>query len=135
MHLLPDAVARPVLERAKARLDTLDLYSEPVRIGGVRILVFPLFFRIPPFRRYTGYALWRTILLRDPPGDGASEDLLTHELCHVWQGQHRRWHMIWIYLVTRYRRNPYEREARWAVSQTRVAQPAATSATAASETM
>ena len=123
MHRLPDASARPVLERAKARLDTLVLYPAPVRIGGVRIVVLPLFFRIPPFRRYTGYALWRTILLRYPPGEGTSDDLLTHELCHVWQGQHRRWHMLWTYIVTRYGRNPYEREARWAVSQTRAAQP------------
>lgn len=133
MRRLPDAAARPVLERAKARLDTLDVYATPVRIAGVRIVVFPLFFRLPPFRRYTGYALWRTILLRYAPGEGASDDLLTHELCHVWQGQHRRWHMLWTYLVTRYRRNPYEREARWAVSQTRSAQRAPTSATTASE--
>ena len=132
MHRLPDAAARPVLERAKARLDTLDLYSAPVRITRVRIVVFPFFFRLPPFRRYTGYALWRTILLKLPPGESASDDLLTHELCHVWQGQHRRWNMLWTYLVTRYRRNPYEREARSAVSQTRPAQPAATSAAAAS---
>ena len=119
MHRLPDAVARPVLERAKARLDTLGLYAVPVRIGGVRIVVLPLFFRIPPFRRYTGYALWRTILLRHPPAAGASDDLLTHELCHVWQGQHRRWHMLFTYATTRYRDNPYEREARLAVAQTR----------------
>jgi hypothetical protein len=133
MHRLPDASARPVLERAKARLDTLDLYAAPVRTGGVRIVVLPLFFRIPPFRRFKGYTLWRTILLRFPPGEGTSDDLLTHELCHVWQGQQRRWHMLWTYLSTRYRRNPYEREARWAVSQTRPAQPAATSAAAARE--
>ena len=132
MRLLPDAVARPVLERAKARLDALDLYPSPVRIERVRVVVLPLFFRIPPFRRYRGYALWRTILLKCPPGAGASDDLLTHELCHVWQGQHRRWHMVATYLSTRYVRNPYEREAREAVNQTRVAQPAAASATEAS---
>jgi hypothetical protein len=123
MHRLPDAVARPVLERAKARLDTLDLYAEPVRTDRVRIVVFPLFFRVPPFRRFKGYTLWRTILLRLPPGDGTSDDLLTHELCHVWQGQQRRWHMLWTYVITRYGRNPYEREARWAVGQKRAAQP------------
>ncbi len=74
------------LARAKARLDTLDYYPEPVRIDRVRIRVAPWFFRIPGFRRYHGYAFWRTILLRSA---GASDDLVTHELCHIWQGQHR----------------------------------------------
>jgi hypothetical protein len=105
----------PALARAKARLDTLELYPEPVRIDGVRVVVLPLFFRLPKLRRYRGYALWRTILLRDAAG---SDDLLTHELCHIWQGQHRRAHMLWTYATTRYRRNPYEREARLAVEQT-----------------
>jgi hypothetical protein len=132
MRRVADAAARPVLERAKARLDALDLYPSPVRIDGLRVVVFPLFFRVPPFRRYTGYALWRTILVRHPPGAGASDDLITHELCHIWQGQHRRWHMVWTYLRTRYARNPYEIEARRAVSQTRDAHAAPPSATDAS---
>jgi hypothetical protein len=85
------------------------------------VLVLPLFFRLPRLRRYSGYALWRTILLRRPPGQGASDDLLTHELCHIWQGQHRRWRMLVAYATTPYRENPYEREARWAVAQTRPA--------------
>jgi hypothetical protein len=78
--------------------------------------VLPLFFRLPRLRRYRGYALWRTILLRD---EGPSDDLVTHELCHVWQGQHRRLHVLWTYATTRYGDNPYEREARRAVEQTR----------------
>ena len=104
------------LARAKARLDTLDYYLEPVRIERVRIRVKPRFFRIPGFRRYHGYALWRTILVRsvDP-----SDDLVTHELCHIWQGQHRALHMSWKQLTTRYRENPYEIEARRAVEETR----------------
>jgi hypothetical protein len=110
--------AGPALHRAKARLDTLDLYPEPVRLDGVRVIVLPLFFRLPKLRRYRGYALWKTILLRN---EGASDDLVTHELCHIWQGQHRRLHMLWTYATTRYRQNPYEREARWAVEQTRPA--------------
>jgi hypothetical protein len=85
----------------------------------VRVVVFPRFFRLPKFRRYRGYALWKTILLRHPPGTGASDDLVTHELCHIWQGQHRRWHMLWTYATTRYRENPYEQEAREAVAATR----------------
>ena len=38
--------------RAKARLDTLDYYPEPVDLSRVRIRVAPWFFRIPGFRRY-----------------------------------------------------------------------------------
>ena len=78
------------LGRAKARLDRLDYYPEPVRIERVRVVVAPWFFRIPGFRRYAGYALWRTILLKQPE---VSDDLLTHELCHLWQGQHRPIHV------------------------------------------
>ncbi|MGH3078682.1 MAG: hypothetical protein ACRDPZ_10935 [Gaiellaceae bacterium] len=104
------------LARAKARLDRLDLYPEPVRIEKVRVVVAPWFFRIPGFRRYAGYALWRTILLKRPD---ASDDLLTHELCHIWQGQHRPLHVSFTHLTTRYRSNPYELEARGAVAETR----------------
>jgi hypothetical protein len=119
------------LGRAKARLDRLDLYPRPVRVERVRILVMPLFFRLPRLRRYSGYALWRTILLRRPPDAGASDDLVTHELCHVWQGQHRRWHMLLAYVTIRYRDNPYEREARWAVAETRTTDRASSPTTRA----
>ena len=111
--------ARGTLERARARLDRLELYPRPVRVERVRIVTSPLFFRLLRFRRYSGYALFRTILLRRRPGEGASDDLITHELCHIWQGQHRALHMLWTYATTRYRDNPYEREARWAVAATR----------------
>jgi hypothetical protein len=65
---------RPVddaLERARERLDRLDFYPRPVRLDRVRVLVAPWFFRVPGFRRYHGYALWRTILVRraDPSDD------------------------------------------------------------------
>jgi len=110
--------AEAALERARRRLDRLDLYPRPVRVEGVRVVTIPLLFRLPRLRRYAGYALWRTILLKRPPGAGSSDDLVTHELCHLWQGQHRRWHMLLTYGTTRYRENPYEREARWAVEQT-----------------
>ncbi len=109
----PSLVA--AVARAKARLDMLAYYPEPVRIDRVRIRVAPWFFRIPGFRRYQGYALWRTILLRSA---GASDELVTHELCHIWQGQHRALHMSWTHLTTRYASNPYELEARRAVSET-----------------
>jgi hypothetical protein len=113
--LVADAELSGALARAKARLDTLDYYAEPVRIDRVRIIVAPWFFRIPGFRRYRGYALWRTILLRTPT---PSDDLVTHELCHIWQGQHRALHMSWKHVTTRYRSNPYEIEARRAVAAT-----------------
>ena len=113
---MADQELRAALTRAKARLDTLDYYPEPVRIDRVRILVTPWFFRIPGFRRYRGYAFWRTIMLEAP---GASDDLVTHELCHVWQGQHRALHVSWKHLTTCYRSNPYEAEARRAVEMTR----------------
>ena len=115
---MSDAETDAALGRARARLESLGLYPGPIR-DDVRVLVLPLFFRLPRLRRYRGYALVRTILLRYPPGRGASDDLVTHELCHVWQMQHRPLHMVWSYLTTRYRENPYEREARWAVQQTR----------------
>ena len=101
--------------RAKARLDTLDYYHQPVRIDRVRLRVAPWFFRIPGFRRYHGYALWRTILLKSAD---ASDDLVTHELCHIWQAQHRALDSMLKHLTTRYRSNPYEIEARRAVDET-----------------
>jgi hypothetical protein len=91
----------------------------------VRVFVAPWFFRLPKLRRYRGYALWRTILLKSP---GASDDLVTHELCHIWQMQHRPLRVIATYLTTRYADNPYELEARRAVAATRDAQTATPSA-------
>ena len=103
------------LERAKARLDRLQLYPDPVRIDRVRVLVVPTLFRLPWFRRFDGYAGWNAIFLREAPGPG-SEDLVCHELCHVWQMQHRPLAMPLSYLRTGYARNPYEEEARRAVA-------------------
>ena len=106
----------PALARAKARLDRLDYYPRPVRVEGVRVLVAPWFFGLPHLRRYTAYAFWRTILVKR---EDVSDDLLTHELCHVWQGQNRPLHMSFVHLTTRYRSNPYEVDARRAVAETR----------------
>ena len=82
----------------------------------MRVFVAPWFFRVPGLQRYRGYALWRTIFVRS---DDASEDLLTHELCHVWQAQHRPLAQLWAWLRYPYRANPFEREARAAVVSTR----------------
>jgi hypothetical protein len=106
---------REALERAKARLDRLGLYPVEVRIERVRVLVWPRLFRLPWFRRFDGYAAWNTIFLRRPPAE-AGDDLVTHELCHVWQMQHRPVAMPLSYLRTGYARNPYEDEARRAVA-------------------
>jgi hypothetical protein len=115
--MVMDSSLGAAVERAKARLDTLDYYPEPVRIERMRIFVAPWFFLIPGFRRYHGYAFWRTILLKsaDTP-----DDLVTHELCHIWQGQHRALHVALKHMTTRYKSNPYEIEARRAVSETQM---------------
>jgi len=115
-RLLGIEATTAALARAKERLDRLDLYPIPVRTDRVRLVVSPLFFRLPGLRRYRGYALWRTILLRSAE---PSEDLLTHELCHVWQMQHRPWAAMWAWLRYRYADNPFEQEARRAVAETR----------------
>jgi hypothetical protein len=107
---------REALERAKARLDRLELYPRPVRIEHVRVIVSPLLFRLPWFRRFDGYAAWYTILLREQPAD---DDLVCHELCHVWQMQHHPVAMPLSYLRSGYAANRYEAEARGAVEATR----------------
>jgi hypothetical protein len=106
---------RETLLAAKARLDRLDLYPRPVRIARVRIVVAPRLFRLPWFRRFDGYATHLVIFVRRPdPGD----DLITHELCHVWQMQHHPIAMPLSYLYRGYEQNPYELEARQAQAAT-----------------
>jgi hypothetical protein len=105
----------PRLVRAKERLDGLDWWPRPVRIEGVRIVLAPWLFRMRPWRRYDGFATHHVIFLRR---DGLSDDLVTHELCHVWQMQHRPLRMPLSYLRTGYRRSPYERQAREAARRT-----------------
>jgi hypothetical protein len=84
----------------------------------VRVAVWPALFRLPWFRRFDGYTAWDLIFLRRP-APIAGEDLLTHELCHVWQMQHRPLAMPLSYVTRGYARNPYEVEARRAVDETR----------------
>jgi hypothetical protein len=83
----------------------------------VHVLVWPRFFRLPWLRRFDGYSAWYTIVLREPV-EAAGDDLVTHELCHVWQMQHRPVSMPLSYLRG-YARNRYEAEARCAVELTR----------------
>jgi len=105
------------LAQAKARLDRLEWYSRPVRVDRVHVVVAPLFFRLPWLRRFDGYAAWNLILLRRPLSE-TPDDLLTHELCHVWQLQHHPVAMPLSYLRHGYTWNPYEVEARRAVEAT-----------------
>ena len=112
-----DDAKRGALARAKARLDRLDLYPRPVSTRGVRIWIVPSLFRLRWFRRFDGYAAHWTILLR-ARHLLEDDDLLVHELCHVWQMQHRPLAMPLSYLGGGYMRNPYEREADAAVERT-----------------
>ena len=112
------ASARAKLAQAKARLDTLDLYPRPVRMRRVRLVSAPWLFRLPWFRRFDGYTMWDLILVRAPVAD-AGDDLVTHELCHVWQMQHHPLAMPLSYLYRGYRDNPNEVEARRAAATTR----------------
>ena len=59
--------------------------------------------------------MWDLILLRAPLAD-TSADLVCHELCHVWQMQHKPVAMPLSYLYRGYASNPYELEARRAVA-------------------
>ena len=113
-----DPAERAALSRAKARLDRLDFYPEPVRMGRVRIIHTPWLFRILGFRRFHGYEVGPLILIRKPLAQ-TSDDLIVHELCHVWQDQHRRLRMWLSYLYQGYRNNPHEIEARRAAAETR----------------
>jgi hypothetical protein len=79
---------------------------------------------VPGFRRFNGYATRHLVLLRGP---GIDEDLVVHELCHVWQLQFSPLR-VWLSYArpstfsrdrTRYRANRYEVEARRAVELTR----------------
>jgi len=112
----PDEIA--ALRRAKARRDRLDFYPRPVRIGRVRILHVPWLFHLPWFRRFRGYEIGPLILIRQPLAE-TSDDLVVHELCHVWQDQHRRLRLWTSYLYQGYRNNPHEIEARRAAAETR----------------
>ncbi len=106
-----DDAKRDALARAKATLDPLELYPRPVSLRGVRIWIVPSLFRLPWFRRFDGYALHMTVLLRSA-ASVADPWIVAHELCHVWQMQHHPVRMPLSYLVRGYAENPYEREAR-----------------------
>jgi hypothetical protein len=78
---------------------------------------FTWLFGLPWLRRFDGYAAHWTILLRSAAflDDG---DLVTHELCHVWQMQHHPVPMPLSSVLSGYDGNPYEREAGRAAAET-----------------
>ena len=108
---------RELLAAARRRLDRLDLYPRPVDLRRVRVLSAPWLFRVPGFRRFRGYELGPLILVKMPL-DETPEDLVVHELTHVWQHQHRPLRMWLSYLWQGYRANEHEIEAREAVRRT-----------------
>jgi hypothetical protein len=111
-------VERAALARAKARLDRLDLYPTPLRMRRtVRLLHARWLFAVPGLRSFDGWTAWDLVFLREPVA-ATSDDLICHELCHVWQMQHHPLRMPLSYLRTGYAANPYEREAREAASST-----------------
>jgi len=113
------------LGAAKARLDRLDWYPRPVRIAGVHLVASPVLFRLPWLRGFDGWATHRAIFVRRPELlDDA--DLVCHELCHVWQMQHRPLRMPCSYLFA-YAQNAYELQARRATAETSPTGSAATS--------
>jgi hypothetical protein len=111
-------VERAHLARAARRLAVLDLHPRPVRMRHVRVLHAPWLFRLPGFRRFHGYEIGPLILLLRPL-EATSNDLVTHELCHVWQDQHGRVALWLSYLWEGYRDNRFEVEARGAAAATR----------------
>ncbi len=96
----------------------LELYPRPLRMRHVRILHAPWLFRLPGMRRFHGYECGPLILLKRPLAQ-VSNDLVVHELCHVWQDQHRRAFMWLSYLWQGYADNEHEVEARYAAAATR----------------
>jgi hypothetical protein len=118
--LLPPNTASEcaAIVRAKARLDRLSLYPRPVDIRRVRILHVPRLFALPWFRRFDGYEAGPFILLRRSLAE-TSDDLIVHELCHVWQSQHRMIRLALSYLWQGYEGNRHEIEARHATEATR----------------
>jgi hypothetical protein len=114
----PTDVERAAIARAKQRLDRLRLYPEPVDVRRVRILHTPRLFRIPGMRRFWGYEAGPLIFVRRPL-EQTSDDLVVHELCHVWQSQHRGVRMWLSYLWEGSRNNRHEVEARYAAAATR----------------
>jgi hypothetical protein len=112
----PSAQETRRITRAWERIAPLALYPRPIALDRVRIRSMPGLFALPWFRRFDGYTMWNLILLRSARL-AEDEDLVCHELCHVWQMQHHPIRMPLSYLRVGYARNPYEEEARRAATR------------------
>ena len=108
-------VEREHLRRARRRLAARGLHP---RMRHVRVVHAPWFFRVPGLRRFAGYEIGPLILVRHPLEE-VSNDLVTHELCHVWQDQQRRLYLWLSYLWQGYRGNEHEVQAREVAARTR----------------
>ena len=106
---------RDHLARAARRLASIGLAVDMRR---VRIVHAPWLFRLPGFRRFHGYEIGPLIFVKRPLTQ-VSNDLVTHELTHVWQDQNRRLRMWLSYLWQGYRDNEHEVQAREAAASTR----------------
>ena len=108
---------RELLERAKSRLDRLELYPRPVRIDA---RARPRGAARSSGCRGSGAS---TATRRGTRSSSASrpddEDLICHELCHVWQMQHHPSRCRSPTSGRGYAANRYEAEARRAVEETR----------------
>ena len=83
------SAVQAAIERAWRRIEPLALYPRPLDLTRVRVHSTPWLFRLPWFGRFDGYTIWSTILLRGPI-ERLDDELLTHELVHVWQGRFYR---------------------------------------------
>lgn len=120
---MSEAMPDGLLARARARLERQQLYPRPLR-DDVLVVAWPWFFRIPWYRRYVAYTLFRRIVLSATSdelvarqGERWLESLLVHELCHVWQVQHHPIATALAHVRYRYRENPFEIEARAAAER------------------
>ena len=109
------SLEREHLARAQRRLSAAGLTVDMRR---VRILHTPWLFRLPGLRRFRGYEVGPLIFVKKPLAD-VSNDLITHELVHVWQDQNRRLRMWTSYLWQGYRDNEHEVQAREIAARTR----------------
>ncbi len=100
------------LHEAADHLNGLDLYPRPLNVKKVRVHHAPWFFTMKHNKKYCGFAMHNRILFKEPL-DKVSEEVLRHELCHVWQMQNHPFKMPLSYLNYRrgYWNNPYEIEA------------------------
>ena len=113
---IADPAMRERLEDAAAHLNRLDLYPHPINISRVAVYHAPWFFTMRHNRGFIGVAMRNRLLFHQHPLT-VPDHVLRHELCHIWQMQHRPLRMPMSFLNRKrgYWDNPYEVEARRAM--------------------